>query len=131
MWFRCQGEGPVDPAPVRDRLRAFAWDGTVHEAVIGSDDLLRHCDSSLTEDAPYLPGQPVLMLTKAVEARFGAMSDYEVTDTGTDVVVASARFGTTDAQIGYVARRDDRGWADEASIFLAFRPATDALAAAG
>ena len=131
MWFRCQGDGPVDPGPVRDELRAFAWDGTVHEAVIGNDDLLRHCDDSLTEDAPFLPGQPVLMLTKAVEARFGAMTDYEVLRTGTDVVVAAARFGTTDARIGYVARRDHRGWADDASILLAFRPTSDHLAAAG
>ena len=131
MWFRCQGDGPVDPAPVRDAMRPFAWDGMVHEAVIGSDDLLRHCDASLTEDAPFLPGQPVLMLTKAVEARYGAMADYEVTETGTDVVRAVARFGTTDAQIVYVARRDDQGWADDASILLAFRPAADTLAAAG
>lgn len=131
MWFRCQGTGPVDAAPVRDELHRFAWDGTVHEAVIGSDDLLRHCDASLTEDAPFLAGQPVLMLTKAVEARFGPMTNYEVTRTGTDVVVAAARFGTTDARIAYVARRDERGWADDASILLAFCPATDHLAAAG
>ena len=123
MWFRCHGEGPVDPAPVRADLAAFADDGTVHEVRIGSDDLVHHCDESLCDDAAFLPGQPVTMVTKAVEARFGPMTAYDVTETGPDVVRATCRFGGTEALLAYVALRDGRGWADEAALLLAFRPA--------
>ena len=131
MFFRCLGEGPVDPAPVRAELRPFASDGTVHEVVVGSDDLVRHCDETLSPDAPFLPGQPVTMLTRAVERRYGAMTGFEVLANGDDVVRATAMFGDHEARLSYVARRDDRGWADDVSIFLAFRPAAGTLAATG
>jgi len=121
MWFRCQGAGPVDPEPVRESLRAFAADGMVHEVVIGSDDVVHHCDDSLSPEAPYLTGQPVTMFTKAVEARFGPMTGFDVTETGVDVVRATCRFGQTAAEIAYVALRDQRGWADDALVMLAFR----------
>ncbi len=131
MFFRCQGAGPVDPAPVRAELRPFASDGLVHEVVVGSDDLVHHCDETLSTDAPYLTGQPVTMVTKAVEARYGAMTGFEVVRNGDDVVLATAMFGSHEAQLAYVARRDDRGWADDVSILLAFRPSAGTLAAAG
>jgi hypothetical protein len=116
---------------VRAELRPFASDGLVHEVVVGSDDLVHHCDETLSTDAPYLTGQPVTMVTKAVEARYGAMTGFEVVRNGDDVVLATAMFGSHEAQLAYVARRDDRGWADDVSILLAFRPSAGTLAAAG
>ena len=125
LWFRSAGTGPTDDRPLVDELRAWSSTGAVHTVAVGSDDLIRHSSTDLA-DPERLQGENFQELTRAVAARYGEMTFYEVDETGDDVVRARAVFGTTPARITTVAIRDEQGWSDEARIHVAFD--TDAAA---
>lgn len=119
VFFRCAGIGPCDDLAVRTELARWAADGAVHSVAVGPDDLIRSAEVSFAP-AAELVGHTVHHFTKAVVALHGEMHDYRVVHTDDDVVWAEARFGTTPARIATAAVRDAAGWAEVATINVAF-----------
>lgn len=122
MFFRCQGDGPVDDVAARAELADLAVDGDVHRFAIGSDDRVRWVDARFAPDLDELVGRSYQDLTGSVTAAFGEMHHYEVVATSDDRIDAHATFGTTPARITYVPMRNDAGWADDVHLLLAFVP---------
>jgi hypothetical protein len=119
LWFRSAGSGPTDDRHLVEELRRWSSTGEVHTVAVGSDDLIRSSSTDLA-DPDRLVGGTFQELTRAVAARYGEMTFYEVDETGDDVVRARAVFGSTPARIITVAIRDEGGWSEEARIHVAF-----------
>jgi MoaA/NifB/PqqE/SkfB family radical SAM enzyme len=116
LMFRCAGDGPYDESAAVDELRSLSCDGAVSALVVGRDDVIVSADhrvESLVRVGPgELSGRPVQVLQDV-------LSRFEELTTGPDRVDALASFGEERFRIAIVARRDDRGWADDAVILFA------------
>ncbi len=116
LMFRCVGDGPHDESDAVRELTALSCDGEVATVAVGRDDLIRSSSRRIESLAGVGPGE---LVGQQVQVLQGLLSRFEELDAGPDRVDALATFGQQRYRVAIVARRDERGWADDAVLVFA------------
>ncbi len=116
LMFRCAGDGPYDESDAERELAALSCDGEVSRVVVGRDDLIRSASPRIESLTGAEPGG---LVGAQVQVLQGRLRRFEELGTGPDRVDAVAAFGEERYRIAIVARRDERGWAEDAVLLFA------------
>lgn len=125
MWFLPVGDGPRDDQAERVALENESVDGAVLALEVGPGQLVTWCSPELADAAPgseHLVGTHIRGLVEPLGRRFGALASaggIETVSESSERVEQRLTFETATLRLVAVPLRDDRGFAERASVLLA------------